>query len=1096
MVQRHEIQFEQLVELLSEASDQDYLLIHDSTDGLEKRIKVGLVRSRSTAPSGNAWHVGTTPPANPSEGDGWWRSNDDELLVWTGTTWKLIDETARAGLANVPTIDQVRQLLEAALDITDLQISTGAVFRSTIAAQATDTGPLLALVTGDIDETIDGVRHQYTAPSILYVPPLSTRVNTLFSREQLAAIVGAFVSQSGGEPADGSVTEAKLAQAVRDKLDHDIGLKPKNYYLGDVTDNLPFRVYQVDGTPGIVGTADLDGNYQLVLKNPSTMLTGAIAGAPERIDELRIFITNGGISQRVHAVDPYTYSADTQVIDFNISDAEESSVVASITEPYVEFRISYYLSNGAVGTPATYRMPIEPQLETNTALVRRLQTGGGAGGVTFGSGSGEVATWAEGDSTANVPDSKISTAIARKTAVDAVQVDADTVIEIGPEFIHNEAGPRNLDVSIRHPLNAYRTANLMTVSVDGQPAVIVDYDHTVLAQSVMAEVSATVLMNVWNKQDRTVGPPHPQFYGVGSYIPVDIRLLTGVGGDTIFLRTVDILVVAAGSTFVPSKSNQFSAVKAIFHPDTNAGVTADDANNELDVSGGGGGGSVSTPSDSMVGADRFVFYKAADGTLKRTASTMTQMIDRFRSGMSEATTSAKGLLSAALFNKLTALPTRAELTTELNRLEATGNLIVDDPTSPIAPTDANADKILARGGRLYENILHSATNPQVTYRDFIQADWRTAVGDNNAEWGGAVQVTSPANQHPANYGLYSIPGAHFLRRFGSAFPANYTEFTPANWRGPASSKDEADERVTAIGDITYYDGAVRVVTAFVAGTTRHRTWEPIESVPADHSVTPDKVVDGLIRQLGARAGTPAGQDRFFFTDENQPGDPLSWIGWIPLVAAIRSALSGLTHTQFDVDTVTKKRDFRAAFGSSAFTVGASLPAGTATNAGDLHVFNVAVASGLTWTDRDGSALTSARQWDVGIYTGGRTWMRVANLNDPLAHLPQLRSQVLAYSATLDMDVTLGYTGLLTLTGNCTFDITKAGRPGGTVGDVAELIVTQDATGSRTLTLDSAIRRYHGVAAPVLTTDGNAIDHLLFKLVTPTNWYYIGQKRVS
>lgn len=38
--------------------------------------------------------------------------------------------------------------------------------------------------------------------------------------------------------------------------------------------------------------------------------------------------------------------------------------------------------------------------------------------------------------------------------------------------------------------------------------------------------------------------------------------------------------------FQPSKSNLFEAVKAIFHPSTNSGVTADDANNELDVSGG------------------------------------------------------------------------------------------------------------------------------------------------------------------------------------------------------------------------------------------------------------------------------------------------------------------------------------------------------------------------------------------------------------------------------------------------------------------------------------------------------------------------------
>ena len=43
-----------------------------------------------------------------------------------------------------------------------------------------------------------------------------------------------------------------------------------------------------------------------------------------------------------------------------------------------------------------------------------------------------------------------------------------------------------------------------------------------------------------------------------------------------------------GSSFAPSKSNIYDAVKAIFHPATNAGVTADDTNNELDIAAGGG----------------------------------------------------------------------------------------------------------------------------------------------------------------------------------------------------------------------------------------------------------------------------------------------------------------------------------------------------------------------------------------------------------------------------------------------------------------------------------------------------------------------------
>ena len=46
-------------------------------------------------------------------------------------------------------------------------------------------------------------------------------------------------------------------------------------------------------------------------------------------------------------------------------------------------------------------------------------------------------------------------------------------------------------------------------------------------------------------------------------------------------------VTGRAPLFQPTKSNIFAAVKAIFHPSTNAGVTADDANQELDVREGG-----------------------------------------------------------------------------------------------------------------------------------------------------------------------------------------------------------------------------------------------------------------------------------------------------------------------------------------------------------------------------------------------------------------------------------------------------------------------------------------------------------------------------
>lgn len=120
---------------------------------------------------------------------------------------------------------------------------------------------------------------------------------------------------------------------------------------------------------------------------------------------------------------------------------------------------------------------------------------------------------------------------------------------------------------------------------------------------------------------------------------------------------------------------------------------------------------------------------------------------------------------------------------------------------------------------------------------------------------------------------------------------------------------------------------------------------------------------------------------------------------------------------------------------------------------------------------------------VGQYLGwtGTTWAPV--------EIPQLATQDLTFAAALSMNVAQGYVGTVTLTGNTVFTIT-----GGANGDVADLLVTQDTTGSRTLALATAVRRYSGQPPPALTGDGGAIDSLLFRRIAG-NWYFVGQRRV-
>ena len=416
--------------------------------------------------------------------------------------------------------------INAALDLQDVAVSTGANFESTLRSQATATGPLLMYVNANIDQTVDGTRYEYAAPAILYVPPASMAVDVLFDRTQIAAIVNAveentdqrvlvdepvgadtvgkivieqgqsafvtqeithpdrpatfdtaeytdssylgiinyepqasgrsegdwrivptswhvrrvasFTSEFGsnylawvdasfaavgingylGEYAteaeaashvtangqyyiDTAVPELKVtsnyvagssgqrteykrhdlatAEAVNDLARRAIhnSLKSPNIYLGDRYDTAPFRVYQENGLPGILNVADLDGDYSLVLKRPEALVENvaalATAQARARIDELRVFIFNGGIGTVVHRVAPWTYSDVAQTIDFDVSAAEETGAASRITGDEVIFRLVAYANNGAVGNPLTYSMPINPAFEPPASAMQTEQ---------------------------------------------------------------------------------------------------------------------------------------------------------------------------------------------------------------------------------------------------------------------------------------------------------------------------------------------------------------------------------------------------------------------------------------------------------------------------------------------------------------------------------------------------------------------------------------------------------------------------------------------------------------------------------------------------------------------------------------------------
>jgi hypothetical protein len=86
--------------------------------------------------------------------------------------------------------------------------------------------------------------------------------------------------------------------------------------------------------------------------------------------------------------------------------------------------------------------------------------------------------------------------------------------------------------------------------------------------------------------------------------------------------------------------------------------------------------------------------------------------------------------------------------------------------------------------------------------------------------------------------------------------------------------------------------------------------------------------------------------------------------------------------------------------------------------------------------------------------------------------------------TLDAASASGYVKTITLTGNCTFTLT-----GATAGQVAalELILTQDGTGSRTVTWPASVKWAGG--APTLSTAAAAVDRIVLTSYNGgTTWY--------
>ena len=147
-----------------------------------------------------------------------------------------------------------------------------------------------------------------------------------------------------------------------------------NDYLVDNLDETPFRVYQAATyLPGILDTADLDGDYVAVFRT-----TGGLDGpARSGVDNVRISVTDkDDVGFQVHqATWSYGGSPSPIVVPFTIDPTEEgnSRLQAAIatTPGRIRFSFGYFDGNVGEGDLFYYDMPINDQL---------VEAAGGGGG--------------------------------------------------------------------------------------------------------------------------------------------------------------------------------------------------------------------------------------------------------------------------------------------------------------------------------------------------------------------------------------------------------------------------------------------------------------------------------------------------------------------------------------------------------------------------------------------------------------------------------------------------------------------------------------------------------------------------------------------
>lgn len=229
-------------------------------------------------------------------------------------------------IETVAVIDPVTHAISLA-NLRAVRVNSKGFLEIALRTQASSDRPTLLVFESAVSGTYDNVPYSFTDGDVAWLRPRTTVATNLFNLHDSAA---------------------------RNAL------KTLNEYVGDSLDTTAMRVYQSNHLPGIVNTADLDGDYLAVFQDIDRAIDPRVA--KDQIDNVRFFVTDkDGTGYQVHSMN-WSYVAGSVVFPFNISPSEEgnSRLQAAIatTPGRIRFALAFYETNVQAGGFVRYDMPI------------------------------------------------------------------------------------------------------------------------------------------------------------------------------------------------------------------------------------------------------------------------------------------------------------------------------------------------------------------------------------------------------------------------------------------------------------------------------------------------------------------------------------------------------------------------------------------------------------------------------------------------------------------------------------------------------------------------------------------------------------------